>query len=213
MAQFQSAVSDLLASVQNGEEVDVVRESVRIVLQELIDAEAIAVIGADRYERSPERLTERNGVRSRELMTKGGTVELKIPKLRSGSFFPSVLERRRRIDQALYAVVMEAPTTAIRCWAPNRLSFPSPTHTLFHGRARLIRYRTSRSVSASGARRLQRARRSSSKSASPSRMSPGAKTSRCANRFRASRNQVAARRRTLDVRRDRSESPWRSFVK
>ena len=108
MAQFQSAVSDLLASVQNGDEVDVVRESVRIVLQELIDTEAIAVIGADRYERTPGRVTERNGSRPRELMTKGGTVELKIPKLRSGSFFPSVLERRRRIDQALYAVVMEA---------------------------------------------------------------------------------------------------------
>lgn len=108
MAQFQSAVSDLLASVQNGEQVDVVRESVRIVLHELIDAEAIAVIGADRYQRTPDRVAERNGSRSRELITKGGTVEVKIPKLRSGSFFPSVLERRRRIDQALYAVVMEA---------------------------------------------------------------------------------------------------------
>ena len=84
------------------------RESVRIVLQELVDAEAIAVIGADRYERTPERTNERNGTRPREVMTKGGTVEVQIPKLRTGSFFPSVLERRRRIDQALYAVVMEA---------------------------------------------------------------------------------------------------------
>lgn len=108
MAQFQSALSGLLTSVQNGEGVDLVRESVRIVLQELIDAEAIAVIGADRYERTPERTNERNGTRPREVMTKGGTVEVQIPKLRTGSFFPSVLERRRRIDQALYAVVMEA---------------------------------------------------------------------------------------------------------
>ena len=108
MARFQSALSDLLTSVQNGEEVDLVRESVRLVLQELVDAEAIAVIGADRYERTPERTNERNGTRAREVMTKGGTVEVKIPKLRTGSFFPSVLERRRRIDQALYAVVMEA---------------------------------------------------------------------------------------------------------
>lgn len=108
MAQFQSALSGLLTSVQNGEGVDLVRESVRIVLQELVDAEAIAVIGADRYERTPERTNERNGTRPREVMTKGGTVEVQIPKLRTGSFFPSVLERRRRIDQALYAVVMEA---------------------------------------------------------------------------------------------------------
>ena len=108
MTQFQSALSGLLTSVQNGDEVDLVRESVRIVLQELIDAEAIAVIGADRYERTPERTNERNGTRPREVMTKGGTVEVQIPKLRTGSFFPSVLERRRRIDQALYAVVMEA---------------------------------------------------------------------------------------------------------
>lgn len=121
MAQFQSAVSDLLACVQHGEEVDVVRESVRIVLQELIDAEAIAVIGADRYERSPERIAERNGVRSREVMTKGGTVEVKIPKLRSGSFFPSVLERRRRIDQALYAVVMEAWVNGVSTRAVDNL--------------------------------------------------------------------------------------------
>lgn len=52
------------------------RESVRIVLQELIDAEAIAVIGADRYERTPERTNERNGTRPREVMTKGGSVEV-----------------------------------------------------------------------------------------------------------------------------------------
>lgn len=53
MTQFQSAVSELLTTVQNGEAVDFVRESTRLVLQELIDAEAIAVIGADRYERTP----------------------------------------------------------------------------------------------------------------------------------------------------------------
>ena len=74
MARFQSALSDLLTSVQNGEEVDLVRESVRLVLQELVDAEVIAVIGADRYERTPERVTERNGSRPRELMTKAGFI-------------------------------------------------------------------------------------------------------------------------------------------
>ena len=67
-----------------------------------------AAIGADRYERSEGRVTERNGHRVRLVSTKAGDVELAIPKLRKGSFFPSILEPRRRIDQALYAVVMEA---------------------------------------------------------------------------------------------------------
>lgn len=88
MAHIQSAVSDLFEAFRSGEGVDLVRESVRIVLQELIESEASAVIGADRYERTPERVTERNGVRWRELMTKAGTVEVGIPKLRKGSFFP-----------------------------------------------------------------------------------------------------------------------------
>jgi len=79
-----------------------------MVMQELIDAEATAAIGAARYQRTETRTTERNGVRGRLLATKAGDVELRIPKLRKGSFFPSILEPRRRIDQALYAVVMEA---------------------------------------------------------------------------------------------------------
>jgi transposase-like protein len=74
----------------------------------LIDAEATDVVKAERHERSLARTNQRNGSRPRLLTTKAGDVELKIPKLRKGSFFPSVLERRRRIDQALYAVVMEA---------------------------------------------------------------------------------------------------------
>ncbi|WP_134772314.1 IS256 family transposase [Ornithinimicrobium flavum] len=104
----QSAVSDLLDALRAGDGVDLVRESVRIVLQELIEAEATEAIGAGRYERTPGRVTERNGTRPKLLTTKGGDVTVAIPKLRQGSFFPSILEPRRRIDQALYAVVMEA---------------------------------------------------------------------------------------------------------
>ena len=63
MALSQSAVSELLDAFLAGEGVDLVREAVRLVLQELIEAEATAVIGAGRYERSPERTTERNGSR------------------------------------------------------------------------------------------------------------------------------------------------------
>lgn len=66
------------------------------------------MIGAERYERTEDRITERNGTRPKLLATKAGDVVLRIPKLRKGSFVPSILEPRRRIDQALYAVAMEA---------------------------------------------------------------------------------------------------------
>ncbi len=65
-------------------------------------------MGAERYERSGTRTTWRNGSRDKLLTTKAGDVELKIRKLRQGSFFPSICERRCRIDRALFAVVMEA---------------------------------------------------------------------------------------------------------
>src|SRR6476620_3008573 len=108
MALSQSALSELLDAFRAGDGVDLIRESVRVVLQELVEAEATEVIGAARYERTESRVTDRNGYRPRLLTTKAGDVALSIPKLRAGSFFPSVLEPRRRIDQALYAVVMEA---------------------------------------------------------------------------------------------------------
>jgi putative transposase len=66
------------------------------------------VIGAGPHERTEGRENYRNGHRPRLLSTKAGDVELQIPKLRQGSFFPQILERRRRIDRALFAVVMEA---------------------------------------------------------------------------------------------------------
>jgi transposase-like protein len=101
-------MSELLAALRAGGGLDVVREALALVLQALIDVEATEVIGADRYQRSTSRTTHRNGTRARLLSTKAGDVELRIPKLREGSFFPALLEPRRRIDRALLAVVMEA---------------------------------------------------------------------------------------------------------
>jgi transposase-like protein len=121
MALSQSAVSELLEALRAGEGVDLIRESVRMVLQELIEAEAAERIGAAPYERTPARVTERNGSRSRLLSTQGGDVQLRIPKLRKGSFFPAVLEPRRRIDQALYAVVMEAYVAGVSTRAVDDL--------------------------------------------------------------------------------------------
>ena len=66
------------------------------------------MIGAAPHERTESRTAQRNGSRPRILTTTAGDLELRIPKLRTGSFFPSLLERRRRSDQALFAVVMEA---------------------------------------------------------------------------------------------------------
>jgi transposase-like protein len=82
--------------------------AVRLVFQELIESELSLAIGAGLYERTESRTNERNGHRPRVASTKADDVSLGIPKLRKGSFFPSILEPRRRIDQALYAVVMEA---------------------------------------------------------------------------------------------------------
>ena len=108
MALSKSALSELLDALGAGGDLDVVREGLALVLQALIDAEATQHIGARPYERSEQRTAHRNGTRSRLLSTKAGDVELRIPKLREGSFFPALLEPRRRIDRALLAVVMEA---------------------------------------------------------------------------------------------------------
>lgn len=108
MALPQSALSELLDAFRAGDGVDLIRDAVRVALQELIELEATERIGAEPYERTGDRVAERNGHRPRQLTTKAGDVELRIPKLRKGSFFPIILEPRRRIDQALYAVVMEA---------------------------------------------------------------------------------------------------------
>ena len=88
MALPQSALSELLDAFRTGDGVDLVRESVRVALQELIEIEATERIDAAPYERTPARMTERNGRRPRMLTTKAGDVELRIPKLRKGSFLP-----------------------------------------------------------------------------------------------------------------------------
>lgn len=108
MALDKDALSELLDALRAGGDLDVIRSGMQLVLQALIELEASEHIGAGRYERSSERVTHRNGHRDRLLSTKAGDIELRIPKLREGSFLPSLLEPRRRIDRALWAVVMEA---------------------------------------------------------------------------------------------------------
>ena len=107
MALNQSALSELLEVFRAGEGADLISNAVRIALQEMIDLEAAAVVGADRYERTTTRSNERNGTRPKVFTTAAGDVSLRIPKQRKGSFFPAILEPRCRIDKALYAVVMD----------------------------------------------------------------------------------------------------------
>ena len=108
MALDQSALLELLEALKLAAVDDRVRSATEMLYQALIDAELTATIGAAPHERTESRTAQRNGSRPRVLTTTAGDLELRIPKLRTGSFFPSLLERRRRIDQALFAVVMEA---------------------------------------------------------------------------------------------------------
>ena len=89
-------------------DVDFLREALRVLMDAIMDAEVSARIGAEHGERNPDRLTHRNGYRSRTWDTRVGTMELRIPKLREGSYFPSLLEPRRRSERALLAVIQQA---------------------------------------------------------------------------------------------------------
>ena len=103
MPSHQSAVSTLIREVLADPDLahdEVFRRLLQAGLQDLVDAEAAAVIGAQRYERTPERTNRRNGKRLKTVATTAGEVELAIPELRTGSFFPSLLHPRRRVDKA-----------------------------------------------------------------------------------------------------------------
>jgi transposase-like protein len=107
VALDQSALLEVLDALKAAEVDDRIRQAAQTIYQALIEAELTAVVGAAPHERTPDRQAQRNGHRPRLLTTPAGDLELRIPKLRAGSFFPSLLERRR-VDQALFAVVMEA---------------------------------------------------------------------------------------------------------
>ena len=102
---------DLLELLRKGGmdgDVDFLREALRVLVEGIMDAEVPSRTGAEYGERSPERVTQRNGYRSRTWDTRVGTMELHIPKLREGSYFPSLLEPRRHSERALLAVIQQA---------------------------------------------------------------------------------------------------------
>jgi transposase-like protein len=105
MTEDRMALVELLQKADDG---DFLRSVAEAVLQLLMETDADGVIGAGRHERSPERLTYRNGHRPRSLDTRLGPLQLKIPKLRQGSYFPPFLEPRKTSERALVAVIQEA---------------------------------------------------------------------------------------------------------
>src|SRR5665213_1726334 len=98
----------LRAVLEKSPDADVLREMIGFAAERLMELEVRGKTGADPGERSPDRLALRNGYRDRDWETRAGTVELRIPKLRKGSYFPGFLEPRRTAEKALTAVVQEA---------------------------------------------------------------------------------------------------------
>ena len=106
-------VEEVVAKLMSDEHVDFVRESLRWVVEQLMEVEVCQLIGAELGERTPDRATHRNGYRPRRWDTRAGEIELQIPKLRRGSYFPSFLEPRRRSERALLNVVQQAYVTGV----------------------------------------------------------------------------------------------------
>ena len=103
-------IEQVVRNVIADEHADVLRASVALVAKQLMESEVSEQIGASHGERNPDaRMTQRNGYRSREWDTRAGVIELQIPKLRQGSYFPhALLEPRKRGEQALLSVVQQA---------------------------------------------------------------------------------------------------------
>ena len=114
MAEAKSMTAEeVVAKLMSDEHADVLRESLRWMIEQLMETEVSELVGARWGERTDDRATHRNGYRARRWDTRAGEIELQIPKLRRGSYFPSFLEPRRRSEQALLNVVQQAYVTGV----------------------------------------------------------------------------------------------------
>jgi hypothetical protein len=111
MTEERLVLAELLEKAGEG---DFLRTVAEAVLQLLMESDVEGVIGAGRYERSGERTTWRNGYRDRTLETRLGSLQLRIPKLRQGSYFPPFLEARKSSEKALIAVSRRPGSAACR---------------------------------------------------------------------------------------------------
>jgi putative transposase len=126
MAEDRMAVLDTVRKALAEGDVDFLREGLRVLAQAVMEAEVTELTGAAKGERAPDRrLTNRNGYRERRWDTRVGTLELAIPKVRDGSYFPSLLEPRRRAERALLAVVQEAYVLGVSTRRSRTSSTPS----------------------------------------------------------------------------------------
>ena len=143
MTEDRLPLAELLQKAGDG---DFLRTVAEAVLQLLMESDVEGLIGAGRYERSAERLNYRNGYRERALDTRLGTLQLRVPKLRQGSYFPPFLEPRKVSEKALVAVIQEAwiggvstrrvddPVRAVRLSGSRRARRPSCARTSTSGR-------------------------------------------------------------------------------
>jgi transposase-like protein len=99
---------ELVRKAEMDQDVAFLREGVRTLSQALMELEVSQHLGAERHERTPERTGQRNGYRERPWDTRVGTIPLRVPRVRQGSYFPALLEPRRRAERALVAVIQEA---------------------------------------------------------------------------------------------------------
>ena len=99
---------DLSELVEKSSDTDLLKEMIGFAAERLMELEVGVRAGAAYGEKDPERKAQRNGYRERDWQTRAGNVELRIPKLRKGSYFPSFLEPRRAVEKALTAVIQEA---------------------------------------------------------------------------------------------------------
>jgi transposase-like protein len=101
------ALIELLRKAELEEDLDFLREGVRLMAKHLKEAEVTQHVGTDKYERTAGRSSERNGCRDRSWDTRVGSIELRVPRVRDGGYYPALLEPRRRGERALVAVVQE----------------------------------------------------------------------------------------------------------
>jgi transposase-like protein len=107
------ALAELVRKAEQNGDVDFLRDGVRVLSQALMEVEVSQHLGAERHERTAERTGQRNGYREREWDTRVGTIGLRVPRVRDGSYFPSMLEPRKRAEQALVAVVNGVSTRKV----------------------------------------------------------------------------------------------------
>src|SRR6185437_507253 len=132
------ALDELLRKMHMSDDVDFLREGVRVLAQALMEVEVTQHLGANRYERTTERTGERNGARERRWDTRVGSVSLRVPRVRDGSYFPSLLEPRRRAERALVAVVQEAYVQGVSTRRVDELAQTLGLHGISKSQVSLI---------------------------------------------------------------------------